>query len=49
MNILLILVAFAMDAWQERNVYHLALVGMLAALLFMAIVQMVYCWEVYLG
>jgi hypothetical protein len=49
MNILLIIVAFTLDAWQERNAYHLALVGMLAALVFMAVVQALYCWEVYVG
>lgn len=49
MNILLIIVAFTLDAWEERNVYHLALVGMLLALCFMAVVQAIYCAEVYLG
>lgn len=48
-DIILIIVAFTLQAWEERNAYHLALVGMLVALLFMAGVQLAYIWEVNFG
>lgn len=48
-EVILIIVAFTLEAWQERNLYHLALVGMLLALCFMALVQAIYCVEVNFG